>query len=130
MAKFTSKIDENGATRYFRDGIELEKGAILTEERINAHRNVYEKYCNYFTAYPDRFVDLITPSESNFSLFFYQRIFLRAIMRYPQVYVIAPRAFSKSFISILGMILQCIFIPGTKRFIAAPKKERNCSLSS
>jgi len=75
-----------------------------------------------FSAYPDIFLDFITPADSNFELFFYQRITLRAIMRYRDVYITAPRAFSKSFITILGLMLQCIFIPGTKRFICAPNK--------
>ena len=125
MAVFTSTVDDQGMVKYYRDGIELEKGVTLTEERIENNRKLYEKYCQFFSAYPDLFCDLITPAGSNFSLFFYQRIFLRAIMRFQQVYTIACRAFSKSFISILGMILQCIFIPGTKRFIAAPKKEQS-----
>jgi hypothetical protein len=43
-------------------------------------------------------------------------------MRYKEVFITACRAFSKSFISILGIFLQCIFIPGTKRFICAPNK--------
>lgn len=34
LAEFTSRIDENGITRYYRNGIELEKGIQLTEERI------------------------------------------------------------------------------------------------
>jgi len=61
-----------------------------------------------FSAYPDIFLDMITPSNPNgekFSLFFYQRITLRAIMRYRDVYITAPRAFSKSFITILGLML-------------------------
>ena len=67
-----------------------------------------------FTAYPDCYLDCIKPVDSNFTLFFYQRITLRAVMRYKEVYVTAPRAFSKSFITILGLILQCIFMPGER----------------
>jgi hypothetical protein len=58
-----------------------------------------------FTAYPDVFLDFIAPEENNMKLFFYQRITLRSIMRYKNVYVTAPRAFSKSFITILGLML-------------------------
>lgn len=50
-------------------------------------------------------------------------------MRYKEVYITACRAFSKSYISILGMILQCIFIPGTRRFIAAPQKKQGASIA-
>lgn len=42
-------------------------------------------------------------------------------MRFTNVYVTAPRAFSKSFLTILGLMLQCIFIPNTRRFITAPQ---------
>jgi hypothetical protein len=82
-----------------------------------------------FTAYPDIYLDIIKPVDSNFTLFFYQRITLRAIMRYKEVYVTAPRAFSKSFITILGEILQCIFIPGTRRFICAPNKNQSAQIA-
>ena len=82
-----------------------------------------------FSAYPDVFLDMITPEGSNFSLFFYQRITLRALMRYRKIYITAPRAFSKSFITILGLMLQCIFIPGTKRFICAPNKNQSAQIA-
>ena len=96
----TTLIDSiTGVTKYIRDGVELEKGVQLTEERILANRELYEKYCNFFTAYPDIFIDIITPTDSTFKLFFYQRIFLRACLRYRYHYCTAPRAFSKTFIS-------------------------------
>ena len=82
-----------------------------------------------FSAYPDIYLDLIAPKDNPTNLFFYQRITLRALMRFRQVYVTAPRAFSKSFITILAMILQCIFIPGTKRFICAPNKTQAAQIA-
>lgn len=112
-----------------KDGIPLEKGVTLTEQFVRKNYNVISDYINYFMAYPDLFLDLIKPQDSNFSLFFYQRIVLRAIMRYKEVYVTACRAFSKSFLSILGIMLQCIFIPGTKRFICAPNKSQAAQIA-
>ena len=112
-----------------REGISLEKGVILTEEFCKQNEQLITDYANFFTAYPDLFLDLITPLDSNFSLFFYQRIILRAIMRYKEVFITACRAFSKSFISILGIFLQCIFIPGTKRFICAPNKNQAAQIA-
>ena len=50
-------------------------------------------------------------------------------MRYKEVYVVACRAFSKSFITILGMFLQCVLIPGTKRFICAPNKNQAAQIA-
>lgn len=102
----------------------IDKGISLTIDRIERSRPLYETILNFFTVYPDIFIDYITPSDSNFELFFYQRIFLRACMRYRYNYCVAPRAFSKSFISILAMYLRCVFLPGSKVFICAPGKEQ------
>ena len=125
-----NKINESNAVqKFFRDGIELDKGVMLSEERIIEHEELYQKYCQFFTAYPGLFIDLITPVDSNFELFFYQRIFLRACLRYRYHYCVAPRAFSKTFISILAMILKCIFQPGSKCFICAPKKEQGAKIA-
>lgn len=112
-----------------RDGILIEKGVVLTEDYLNQHLDFFKKVSFFFTAYPDVFLDLIKPTESNFSLFFYQRITLRALMRFKEIYVTAPRAFSKSFITILAMMLQCIFIPGTRRFICAPNKNQSAQIA-
>lgn len=115
--------------KYFREGIELEKGTSLSEARIIANEELYKKYCNLFTAYPDIYIDLITPVDSNFELYFYQRIFLRASMRFRYHYCVAPRAFSKTFLAILAMYLKCMFQPGAKFFICAPVKEQSAKIA-
>ena len=97
-----------------RDGIELDKGVVLTIPYLEAHRESLGELMNYFTVYPDVFLDIIKPKDSGFSLFFFQRITLRSLMRYKEVYVTGPRAFSKSFITILALFLQCIFTPGKR----------------
>ena len=112
----------NATQRYYKNGIELEKGVVLTQERIERNRKLYEYYCNLWTAYPDLFIDMITPSYDSFSLFFYQRIFLRACMRFQYQYCTAPRAFSKTFITVLALFLKCMFQPRSKVFICAPAK--------
>ena len=112
-----------------REGIELDKGVVLTNDYLESHEELFKQYAEFFTAYPDVFLDLIKPVDSNFDLFFYQRIVLRAIMRFKDIFVTAPRAFSKSFLTILAMILQCIFIPGTKRFICAPNKNQSAQIA-
>ena len=48
---------------------------------LEEHRELFEKYCNYFSVYPDVFLDLIKPENEEISLFFYQRLILRALMR-------------------------------------------------
>ena len=114
---------------YKRENIPLEKGVVLTEQYLTSIQDLLEKYMNFFTAYPDIFLDLIAPVDAQIKLFPYQRVFLRAVMRFKNVYVTACRAFSKSFITILGMVLQCIFMPRTKRFICAPMKAQAAQIA-
>lgn len=127
--KEKSSLDQEILRRGQREGIEIDKGAVLTIPYLEAHEDLFRKYADFFTAYPDLFLDLIKPEGSSFTLFFYQRIVLRAIMRFKEVYVVACRAFSKSFLTIIAMYLQCIFIPGTKRFICAPAKNQSAQIA-
>ena len=112
-----------------REGTTIDKGVILNEYYLEDNLKHIGDAMSIFTAYPDIYLDLIKPQDSSFGLFFYQRITLRALMRFKDIYVTAPRAFSKSFITILAMILQCIFIPGTKRFICAPNKTQAAQIA-
>ena len=112
-----------------RDGITIEKGVILNEVFLEENFEQIGNVMSLFSAYPDIYLDLIKPQDSSFTLFFYQRITLRALMRFKDIYVTAPRAFSKSFITILALILQCIFMPGTKRFICAPNKTQAAQIA-
>lgn len=105
LKKKKDLLDSDMIQRGFREGIEIEKGVILNEEYLLKNQQKIGEMMSIFTAYPDVFLDFITPEGSSFQLFFYQRITLRALMRYKDIYVTAPRAFSKSFITILGLIL-------------------------
>lgn len=113
----------------YKKGIPVEKGVILSEEYLIEHKEEIGNMLTFFTAYPDLFIDLITPEDDNFQLFFYQRIFLRAAMRFKSIYLTAARAFSKSFLTILALMLQCIFIPGRKVFICAPNKNQGAQIA-
>lgn len=129
LTKRTEFFDSDVIQRAERDGTEVEKGVVLTEEYLKAHEDNLRELIDLYTAYPDIYLDTIKPADSTFELFFYQRIVLRAIMRYKEVYVTACRAFSKSFITILAIFLQCIFMPGTKRFICAPNKNQSAQIA-
>lgn len=129
IKKHDDLFDDSVVQRGMRDGIEIEKGVVLNEDYLKEHFDEIGEMFSIFTAYPDIYLDLIKPQDSNFELFFYQRITLRAVMRYKDIFITAPRAFSKSFITILGLILQCVFIPGTKRFICAPNKNQSAQIA-
>ena len=125
----TDKPVTTNFNKMIKNGIVVHKGAVLSRNRINNNLALYEIYSTFFSVYPDLFLDLIKPANSAFHFFFYQRIFLRACLRYRYVYTTAPRAFSKSFISILAIYLICIFRPGAKMFICAPGKEQSAKIA-
>jgi hypothetical protein len=75
-------------------------------------------------------VDLITPSDSKFSLKFFQRLFLRELLRKGRVLTIASRAAGKSFICILALILICIFRPKSHVFQCAPGKGQGAKIAT
>lgn len=110
--------------------IDLDKGVLITEERIQRSLELYSRYFGLFTAYPDLFIDLITPKGSPFELYFFQRIYLRACMRYSYVYITAGRGTSKTFLAVLALYLRCIFQPKTKQFICAPGKGQGMRIAS
>ena len=113
----------------YKDGVEIEKGVILNEDYLETNESAIGDMMSFFTAYPDIFIDLISPESCGIKLFFYQRIFLRAAMRFQTVYVTACRAWSKSFLTILALFLQCVFVPGRKVFICAPNKSQGAQIA-
>lgn len=113
-----------------RDGIQIQKGFMLTEDYIMENFEVICQWMDHFLQYPDLFLDLITPQESNFRLYFYQRIVLRAFMRYRYVFATYTRAFSKSFLAILSRMLQCIFLPNTKTFVCTDIKASGTKIAT
>lgn len=119
----------NARDRLFRDGIELEKGVVITEEWLKKNEELLYDCWNIYAAYPDIYLDMIKPKNSNFDLFPYQRVFLRACMRYTTLYITAARATSKTFLSILAKYLQCMFIPNHIGSIVAPNKNQAAKIS-
>lgn len=122
-------VQFNTRDRLYHDGIELEKGVVITPSFLEKNEDLIAESIQIFTAYPDIFLDLITPLGSNFRLFPYQRLFLRACMRYTKIYITAARATSKTFLSILAKYLQCIFLPNHVGSIVAPNKQQAAKIS-
>ena len=119
----------NKHERIYRDGIELDKGVVITEQWLQKNEELLYYYWNIYTVYPDIFLDLIKPTDSNFNLFPYQRMFLRVCMRYTHIYITAARATSKTFLSVLAKYLQCIFLPGHVGSIVAPNKSQAAKIT-
>lgn len=96
---------------------------VLTEERVRKNIPVFRQYISFWREYPDMFIDMIKGKDSKFEFFFYQRLFLRAAMRHRYFFGTFTRAFSKSFLSVLLMMIKCILYPGIKVFITSGGKE-------
>ena len=69
----------------------------ISPERIEEIKPVVREYVSFWREYPDLFVDFMQTGgdpdkELTLNLFFYQRVFLRAAMRFKYVYAVYPRA--------------------------------------
>ena len=107
----------------------------LSEERINAVMPVVRQYVAFWREYPDLFVDFMVrgnrePKEGEFRFYFYQRVFLRSVMRYQYVYAVFPRAYSKSFLTVMALMIRCILYPGAHLFVTSGGKEQGASILS
>lgn len=96
----------------------------LSEERIRAIIPAAREYIAFWREYPDLFVDFMKGPDNTFNLFFYQRVFMRAAMRHKYVYAVFPRAYSKSFLAIMILMIRCILYPRCKLFVTSGGKEQ------
>ena len=101
----------------------------LSEERIRECMQEVRKSIAFYREYPDIFIDDIKGPDCNFKFFFYQRVFLRIVMRHRKVYATFPRAYSKSFLSMMALMLRCILYPGCELFITTGGKEQAASIT-
>lgn len=98
----------------------------LSEERVRAAIPVGRQYISFWREYPDMFVDYLLEmgNPQEFHFFFYQRVFLRIAMRHQYVYAVFPRAYSKSFLSIMVLMIRCTLYPRCKLFVTSGGKEQ------
>ena len=107
-----------------RDGIPIEKGVTLTKNFLDSNQELFTNYLNTWILSPDLLLDEIQDSEDakHWHLQPYQRIALRAQMRYRYNFWTATRATSKSFCAYLGGYLKCMLLPNSNVFIASDVK--------
>lgn len=109
----------------------------ISEERIAAVMPIIRQYVAFWREYPDLFVDFMCrggkfgesgKEEGGFHFYFYQRVFLRAVMRHQYVYAVFPRAYSKSFLSVMALMIRCILYPRSQLFVTSGGKEQAASI--
>lgn len=101
---FTPAIDVNG---------EKEKNAFDN----NLHK--WERVVSYLRFNPDVFYDLITPKSGGIRLDLDQRVFLRAVARFPEGYYTFGRAYGKTLLEVMAMFYTAIFYPRVKLSLTA-----------
>lgn len=104
----------------------------VSEERLDKCLNELRDKIAFYRAYPDIFVDDISgysrwledprpESEKGrwkgFKFYYYQRIMLRACMRHRKTYFVFSRGFSKSFLSMMALMIKAILYPNSELFI-------------
>lgn len=101
----------------------------LSEERLKAQLPHLRKLVSFYREYPDYLIDFMKGPDSTFNFYFYQRVFLRIVMRHRYVYATFPRAYSKSFLSMMVLMLRCIFYPNSHLFVTTGGKEQAASIT-
>ena len=85
-------------TRYREDALKEDKFKEKTTGSFSKNKDKWRELCSFWRWYPDRFIDFISQPDSKISLYFYQRIYLRIMMRYRKVFITATRGTSKSYL--------------------------------
>ena len=113
----------------------------LSEERLKEQLPNLRKLVSFYREYPDYLIDAMLKNNeykagednpynpNNFHFYFYQRIFLRVVMRHRYVYATFPRAYSKSFLSMMVLMLRCILYPNSQLFVTTGGKEQAASIT-
>lgn len=103
----------------------------LSEERVRAQMDNLRHLIAFFREYPDLLVDFLLKDDNpkNFHFYYYQRYFLRAVMRHRYVYAVFPRAYSKSFLSMMALMLRCVLYPNSHLFVTTGGKEQAASIT-
>lgn len=109
----------------------ISKKVGISEERIREQIPIIREYISFWREYPDIFVEFLCGESNpeNFNLFFYQRVFLRAVMRHRYAYATFPRAYSKSFLSVLILMLRCVLFPNSHLFVTTGGKEQAAGIA-
>ena len=101
----------------------------LSEERLKAQLPHLRNLVSFYREYPDYLIDFMKGPDSTFNVYFYQREYIRIVMRHRYVYATFPRAYSKSFLSMMVLMLRCILYPNSHLFVTTGGKEQAASIT-
>lgn len=113
----------------FMNKVEIGQLPYVSKERIAKNLDKYGEAMNTLMVYPDILSDLMTPRTSSFSMFFEQRMVLRAMARHKQSFFTFTRGFSKSFLAFFKQFTTCMFLPQYKTFVTAGTKSQAAQIA-
>lgn len=104
LLKTTLKIDKTSKV------VEIDK------DKIRENLEIYQNIIAYWRKYPDKFIDYLCSMnpDNTFHFYYFQRIYLRIVMRYKTVYAVFSRGFSKSFLAVLSLMIKAVLYPRAK----------------
>ena len=113
----------------------------ISEERLMKCLPQLKKQIAFYRAYPDIFVDDMSGYSQyvqehgnddgwkGFKFFYFQRITLRVLMRHRKTYIVFSRGFSKSFLSMMALMLKAILYPNSELFITTGGKAQAAAIT-
>lgn len=98
---------------------EQETTGFLTHKKVLDNFEKIGDAMNTLIVYPDVFADIMTPSDNSFRLHFFQRVMLRGMARFEQVFYTFSRGTSKSFLAFYDRYVHAMMVPNHKTGILA-----------
>lgn len=83
-----------------------------------------------FRWYPDYFLDCIRDKNAKYNLELPQRIMLRIFARYRNVYITGVRGLTKTYIILLGNLVEGVLFPGHTVRYCAPNQKQAAALAA
>lgn len=98
------------------------------KERFGHVSDGFIDMVSLFRQYPDYLLDYAKTENTMYELTPFQRVYLRAFLRYKFVGIVASRGLSKTFVNILANYIKCILYPNNHLCIAMPTKEQSAKV--
>lgn len=106
--------------------------AEIDPAKVREHIDDYQHIIAYWRKYPDKFIDYLASlnPENKFHFYGIQRLVLRLMMRYKNVYLVFSRGFSKSFLAVMVLIIKAVLYPGATLATVAGQKDQSAAILS
>lgn len=110
----------------------VQKKIEIDKNKIRENLEDYQRIISYWRKYPDKFIDYLCSlnPDNTFKFYFFQRMYLRIVMRYKTVYAVFSRGFSKSFLAVLSLMIKATLYPRAKLATVADGKGQSAQILS